>query len=616
MDVEQNILPFVQDIDEAIVLCKWNENSTLETTFLNDSIELFIGEKYEKKKVSEFELKKFIHTEDKAKYEQYVQKLIDGSARERGQFRILNKVSGKFIWAELQGKTRVEENGQMNVFHLLRNIDFRVQSENLLRQSEEKHRLLFTRANDAIFIIKNLQIVDCNEKTLSMFESPGYSGVSGKELYRFMPESQGGGTDSILNFHYLVQETLKGNPQFFDWIFSKFGGEQFDSEVSLSGFKLGEDDFVQVIVRDITARKKAEQEELRARLAEKENVALEKEIEDRKKAEYELTEARQYSDSIINSSLDIIIASDKQGKITEFNKAAREVFGYNNSQILGRGVESLLKNKEDGPALVKRIVEDGYFRGEMIAKTKSGKSFSAYISASKLINNEGESIGTVGVVKDISELKKSEQKLKESVEQKEVLLREVHHRVKNNLQVINSILKLQSSFIDDNKAILAMSECQDRIKSMAFIHESLYQSNDLAKVNFSDYLSTLCNNLLYSYQVDREKVLLNLNVSKISLSLDTGISCGLIVNELISNALKYAFVKQDEGQIVVSLEKKGKSHVLIVEDNGAGFPSTVDYRNTHSLGLQLVLGLVDQIDGEIQLKKGGGTKFIITFNRP
>ena len=616
MDVGQNILPFVQDIDEAIVLCKCDKNTVLNTTFLNDSIELFTGEKYEEKNFSNFELGEFIHSEDKHQFEQYIQKLVNGSLRERGQFRILNKVSGRCVWAELQGKTKRDVDDRLCVFHLLRNIDFQVQSENLLKQSEEKHRLLFTRANDAIFIIKNLQIVDCNEKTLSMFESPGYSGVSGKQLYHFMPESQGNGTDSILNFHYLVQETLEGKPQFFYWVFSKFGGEQFDSEVSLSGFKLGDEDFVQVIVRDITARKKAEQEELRAMLAEKENVALEKEIEVRKKAESALIEARQYSDSIINSSLDIIMASDKQGKITEFNKAAREVFGYDNSEILGKGVENLLENKEDGSKLVKRIVEDGYFRGELFAKTKSGESFSAYISASKLINYQGESIGTVGVVKDISELKKSEQKLKESVEQKEVLLREVHHRVKNNLQVINSILKLQASFIDDSKAILAMSECQDRIKSMAFIHESLYQSNDLAKVNFSEYLSTLCNNLLYSYQVDREKVLLDLNVSEITLSLDTGISCGLIVNELISNALKYAFVNANKGVINVSLKKKGKGHLLIVEDNGAGFPDAVDFRNSHSLGLQLVLGLVDQIDGEIELKKEGGSKFIITFNRP
>ncbi len=225
------------------------------------------------------------------------------------------------------------------------------------------------------------------------------------------------------------------------------------------------------------------------------------------------------------------------------------------------------------------------------------------------------SLGTVGVVKDISYLKKSEQELKKNVEQKEVLIKEVHHRVKNNLQVINSILKLQSAYIADDKALLAIQECQDRIKSMAFIHESLYQSNDLAKVNFSDYLKTLCNNLLYSYQSSHTKIDLVLDVNEVSLSLDSAISCGLIVNELFSNALKYAFKDKKTGEIKVSLNSEKQGHLLIVQDNGVGIPKKIDYTNSPSLGFQLVIGLVDQIDGKISLNSSAGTQFIINFKR-
>lgn len=498
MKLDQEILSFLAELDEAILVYHSN-NRKRELVFSNSVLNHFVGKKLNKQELQGFSLANLIHPEDKNSFEVFEKKIDTKRDKEVIQVKLINIYANSFLWVKIQGVSKINDQGQLLIYYSIRDIDAQIISEHLLSQSEQKHRLLFTRANDAIFIIKDLQIVECNEKTLAMFESPGYSGVSGEKLYRFMPDMQIDGSDSILQFHYHIQEAINGYPQFFYWEFAKFGGQQFESEVSLSGFKLDDEDFVQVIVRDITARKKAEREELRAQLAERNNKKLQKEIEVRVKAE--------------------------------------------------------------------------------------------------------------------QELKKSEAKLRESVGQKEVLLREVHHRVKNNLQVINSILKLQSMHINDESTVLAIQDCQERIKTMAFIHESLYQSNDLAKVNFSEYLRTLCNNLMFSYQVDTNKVKLVFDVNKVNLSLDTGISCGLIVNELISNSLKHAFKNKASGEIKVMMSETKTGHILSIEDNGQGIPAAVNYKKTNSLGFQLVLGLTDQIDGKIQLKSKEGAKFIINFNR-
>ena len=609
---QNEIQDFLHHLDEAMIITQLDDSGKERISFMNEAVKEFIDLKTQGS-LDGFDFKNYLVKEDLARFSNFFSKLSINHNRQKIQLRILSKEK-VFLWIELGIYCQNNEKSN-GLLYVLRGIDNEIQSEQLLKQSELKHRLLFTKANDAIFILQNLKIVDCNEKTLEMFESPGYSGISGKQLHQFMPEMQEGGSDSILNFHLLILETLKGKSNFFSWTFTKFSGLQFETEVSLSVFELGSDQFIQVIVRDITARKKAEQEALRAKTAEKANLALQNEIQVRIQAEQKLKSAQQYTKNIIESSLDTIVASDKEGTITDFNNAAQKAFGYSKNEAIGMGVWNLFAEKDQSEAVLKQIISTGFYTGEILCNTRSGIKFVGYLSASLLKNEIGTSVGTVGVVKDISYLKKSEIELKKNVEQKEVLIKEVHHRVKNNLQVINSILKLQSAYISDKKALIAMEECQNRIKSMAFIHESLYQSNDLSKVDFSEYLKTLCNNLLYSYHSNNTKIGLVLDVAAVSLSLDTAISCGLIVNELFSNALKYAFKDQKVGEIKVSLKASKTEHILMVEDNGSGIPVKVDYTNSPSLGFRLVIGLVDQIDGNISLNRTQGTQFIINFKR-
>ena len=234
---------------------------------------------------------------------------------------------------------------------------------------------------------------------------------------------------------------------------------------------------------------------------------------------------------------------------------------------------------------------------------------------SPIFNLDGTVSEVSGMAHDITEKKIAETELKSSLKEKEVLLKEVHHRVKNNLQVISSILNLQSSYVQDEKTLTILKESQNRIKSMAFIHESLYQTNDFSQINFSEYVVNLSKNLVHSYLVNQELIELKLDINNVSLNLDLSIPCGLIINELVSNALKYAFGEGKKGYILIQLFVKDEFVYLSISDNGKGFPKEIDYRNTDSLGLQLVTTLAEQINAEITLNNTKGTTFNIKFKQ-
>jgi PAS domain S-box-containing protein len=209
--------------------------------------------------------------------------------------------------------------------------------------------------------------------------------------------------------------------------------------------------------------------------------------------------------------------------------------------------------------------------------------------------------------------KQTEIELKKSLIEKEVLLKEVHHRVKNNMQIISSILNLQAGNIQSPEIKKLFDESQDRIKAMALVHENLYRTKDFANIDFEQYVRNLVGNLYRSYDVDGMRITYELDLEKILLTIDIGIPCGLIINELISNSIKHAFGKLDKGIIFVSLKKVGNLVTLIVGDNGKGIDENVNILETQSLGFQLVTALVQQIDGNISIEKVAGTKFIITF---
>lgn len=215
---------------------------------------------------------------------------------------------------------------------------------------------------------------------------------------------------------------------------------------------------------------------------------------------------------------------------------------------------------------------------------------------------------------DASKRREQEEQIKASLKEKEVLLKEIHHRVKNNLQVISSLLNLQAGSIKDQQAMETLKESQSRVKSLALIHEKLYQSGDLAKIDFAGYVLSLTADLYHAYGVNPEAIALRIDVDDVSLDIDTAIPCGLIINELVSNSLKHAFPADREGDVRIGLHSDDDDRLkLSVGDNGIGFPKDLDFRNTESLGLQVVGTLTDQLGGTMELHRNGGTEFAMTF---
>ena len=229
----------------------------------------------------------------------------------------------------------------------------------------------------------------------------------------------------------------------------------------------------------------------------------------------------------------------------------------------------------------------------------------------------GEKEARLVLALDVTERIKAEKQLQDSLTEKEVMIKEIHHRVKNNLQIISSLLTLQAEFIKDESARGYFTDSQNRVKSMAIIHEKLYQTRDFAKIDIKDYVSNLTLSLFKAYNINVKMVEVDVEISNISLDVDTAIPCGLIINELVSNSLKYAFSDGRKGKMIVKLLPVGDDRLqLTVSDNGIGLPEDLELKETQSLGLTLVNILAKQLNGTLEIINKDGATFIMTFLKP
>jgi two-component sensor histidine kinase len=216
---------------------------------------------------------------------------------------------------------------------------------------------------------------------------------------------------------------------------------------------------------------------------------------------------------------------------------------------------------------------------------------------------------------DIARRKRAEEQLQASLQEKEALLKEVHHRVKNNLQLISSLLSLQAARIAEPAVAELFAESQNRVHSMALVHENLYRAGNFARISMATHIQNLCAHLSGAYGVQSRRLELAIRIGDVELDLDRAVTCGLIVNELVSNALKHAFPDGRAGRVCVELQPYGdKQQLLVVGDNGIGLPADLDYHRAESLGLQLVDKLTQQLHGTIAVNRAGGTTFTITYD--
>ena len=314
-----------------------------------------------------------------------------------------------------------------------------------------------------------------------------------------------------------------------------------------------------------------------------------------------------------------ILMTNEAGRIDMVNAQAERLFGYDRSELLGQQVEVLVPQPLRGGHSAMRA---GFFRDpgsrpmgagrDLFGLRKDGGTFPVEIGLNPIETEEGMMV--LAAIIDISDRKREEERIRDSLKEKDLLLGEIHHRVKNNLQIIHSLLSLQTASVRDEVALGMLRESQNRVLSMALIHRTLYQSNDFAKVDFATFLDSLVPTLIGSYGIDSSRFTVSVDADDARLPINAAVPCGLIVNELISNTLKHGFPQGRGGKIDIRLANgEGGGAVLSVSDDGVGLPDSLDIGNSTTLGLQLVTLLADQIGGELTIRRRDPTRFEIRF---
>ncbi len=307
------------------------------------------------------------------------------------------------------------------------------------------------------------------------------------------------------------------------------------------------------------------------------------------------------------------------GIIVYTNPKFDQMFGYETGELIGQHVSTInyedqqTQSQAEYQKLAASVNKYGEFTYEIHNIKKDRTEFWCRGTSSIFKHHEYGTV-FVAIQQDITRQKQADEKVKASLKEKEVLLQEIHHRVKNNLGIVSSLLQMQCRRTKDDQAKAILRDSQNRIASIALVHEKLYRSEELADIDFAQYIPDLTTHLFDSYNVSSQQIKLNIEVDNASLNIETAIPCGLIINELVSNALKYAFPDQRSGEIKVQFYPAlGGKLILIIRDNGVGLPAEFDPKTSKTLGLTLVQGLVKQLRGNLDINSHQGTEFKITF---
>jgi len=345
-----------------------------------------------------------------------------------------------------------------------------------------------------------------------------------------------------------------------------------------------------------------------------------RDISERKRVEEKLRESEEKYRNIVETANEGIFIIDDEATITYANKKLADMLGYTLEEGIGRPVWDFVD--EESKTFLKQNLEkrrqginENY---ELKLLCKDGSPLWALINAKSLFDIDDRFMGAVSMLTDITERKKAEEAL-EKIDK--VRIKEIHHRIKNNLQIISSLLDLQAETFEDENVIEAFREGQNRVISMSLIHEELYKGEGTDTLDFSVYLKKLAENLFKTYNLSNKNISLSMDLEKDTfLDMDTAVPLGIIVNELVSNSFKHAFTEKQDGEIRIQLCREGENREmnmslfsLTISDDGKGLPEGMDFKSAGSLGLQLVGILVDQLDGELELKQTQGTEFTIRF---
>jgi PAS domain S-box-containing protein len=399
----------------------------------------------------------------------------------------------------------------------------------------------------------------------------------------------------------------------------------------LRGYEHGAVDYISVpVIPELLRAKVSVFAELyrKTQQLERLNRELEQRVAERTAAlEASTTRLRESEESFRaifdNAGIGISVL-DRDTRLLKVNTTMHEMFGYSAAEALNMELaawtypEDVLSDIDLFRAVFARRLDRYQIEKRYLGK--DGQLLWGRFTATSIKDTAGQPQFVIGMLEDITkrklaeaQIRAGEERLKAALHEKEVLLKEIHHRVKNNLQIIASLLFLQSNQLKDPDDLVLFEDTQNRVKSMALIHESLYRTGDLARFNFAHYIDCLCTDLLQSYADGTSHICLHTELDELTFDVDTAVPCGLILNELLTNALKYAFSDGRPGDIHITLRAEAGHVTLSVRDTGVGFPADLDFRHTESLGLQLVSMLTEQLGGTITLTRECGTAFAVTF---
>jgi len=439
-------------------------------------------------------------------------------------------------------------------------------AQEALLESEKKYRALFEKTENPILVFaEDGTFTDFNQAAVDFLETEPPKLLKHKIHNFISPESDPVDMNDWSTGH-IVELPLKIND------------ELKILELTITPVKLGENNIIFATGRDLTKQKRMENA---------------------------LKESEEKYRLLVENQTDMVVKFDPEGKVLFASPSYCEVLGRTEESILGTNFLPLVHQedqKKTHRALEKLRRPPYVVFLEHRLLTMNGWRWIAWADKA-IMDDEDELKAFVGVGRDITERKLAEDRIMRSLKEKELLLREIHHRVKNNLQIISTLLSLQSSHTEDQGVIDLYQESQNRILSIALIHENLYQSEDLTNINFASYLKNLIDDLFHSYGVNPDKIQITMEIKDVKMGIETAIPGGLIINELISNTLKHAF-PMGKGEIYLELTVKDNGkYKLTVRDDGEPFPDNFKLDDTKTLGMKLISNLVNQLDGEITLDK-------------
>jgi PAS domain S-box-containing protein len=454
-----------------------------------------------------------------------------------------------------------------------------------LSDTEESFRLLVSSVQDyAIFMLDPEGRVATWNLGAQRIKGYRAADIIGQHFSAFYTE------DDLLQglpSHELTVATAEGRFEAEGWRVRQ-DGTRFWAHVVLT--RLTDDDgtlrgFAKV-TRDVTQRKEKEEERFR---------------------------------KVVEYAPSAMVMINSRGLIELVNRQTEQLFQYSRNELLGQSIELLLPERfrSAHPNLRTGFLASPLSRPmgvgrDLYGRRKDGSEFAVEIGLNPLETEQGQMV--LSAIVDISDRKSKEQSIQAALQEKNILLGEIHHRVKNNLQIVHSLLDLQATRIDDPVILAMLLETQNRIQAMSLIHQTLYQSQDFSKVDFNHFLASLTSMLMSSYGINRSRIALTFDAAEIQLPLNKAIPCGLAINELITNAFKHGFAGERSGTIDVQLRADSAERVVLtVSDDGIGIPAALDLDNCTSLGLKLVSLLAEQLGGTLTVRRADPTSFELNF---